>query len=120
MIEIKLNDPTDFLKIRETLTRCGIANSNEKILWQSCHIFHKQGRHFICHFKEMLQLDGLNVEISEEDYQRRDNIAHLLSCWNLCELLDDVATTETPNFRVIGHKESKSWSLKYKYRMGTR
>jgi len=118
MLEIKLKESTDFLKIRETLTRMGIANSNEKILWQSCHILHKQGSHYICHFKEMLQLDGLNVEISEEDYQRRNNIAHLLTMWSLCELVEAVEHSSTPNFRVIGHKESKDWTLKYKYRIG--
>ena len=118
MIEIKLNDSSDFLKIRETLTRCGIANANEKIMWQSCHILHQQGRYFICHFKEMLRLDGLQVEISEEDFQRRDNISHLISQWGLCELIDEVTPTEAPNFRVIGYKESKDWTLKFKYRIG--
>ncbi len=119
MIEITLNEPTDFLKIRETLTRCGIANSNEKVLWQSCHILHQAGKYFICHFKEMLQLDGLQVEISEEDYQRRDNISYLIAQWGLCKLVDEVKPSETPNFRVIGYKESKDWTLTYKYRIGS-
>lgn len=118
MIEIKLHEDADFLKIRESLTRMGIANNSEKILWQSCHILQKRGQLFICHFKELLKLDGLDVEITEEDLHRRNNIAHLLSAWNLCELVEPVEHSETPNFRVIGHKESKSWDLRYKYRIG--
>lgn len=122
MIEIKLRHPEDFLKVKETLTRMGIANNKEKVLYQSCHILQKQGRYFIVHFKEMLKLDGRQVTIDEEDIVRRDSIAQLLVQWNLITLapevdLDDLYEMEN-NFRVISYKQKDEWRLVHKYSIG--
>lgn len=121
MIEIKLNKPEDFLKIKETLTRMGIANNVEKTLWQSCHILQKQGRYYIVHFKEMLKMDGRKVNIDEEDLIRRDSIAQLLEDWQLLEICPgqriDMAEMEN-NFRVISFKQKAEWKLIHKYNIG--
>lgn len=121
MIEIKLKQPEDFLKVKETLTRMGIANNKEKVLYQSCHILQKQGRYFIVHFKEMLKMDGRQVNIDEEDYVRRDSITQLLEDWQLLEICpgqrSDMFEMEN-NFRVIAHKQKHEWKLIHKYSIG--
>ena len=118
MIKIKIKYD-DFLKVKETLTRMGIANSKDKVLYQSCHILHKRNEYYITHFKELLALDGLNVKMTEEDIQRRDSIAIMLQSWNLIEIYNDNELSElTNNFRVISHKDSKNWKLMSKYHIG--
>lgn len=121
MIQIDLLDPENFLKIRETLTRMGIANNQTKTLYQSCHILQKQGNYFIVHFKELLKLDGRVVDITEEDTIRRNNMACLLEEWGLCEIhqsVGDLATTPDNNFRIISHKQKEEWKLVHKYAIG--
>ncbi|QQK88127.1 translational repressor of early genes [Providencia phage PSTRCR_127] len=118
MVEITLNTPDDFLKIRETLTRIGIANNTKKIIWQSCHILQKQGKYFIVHFKELLKLDGRIVDITDEDIKRRNNIAGLLEDWGLCNIVSDVTITDEHNFRVISFQQKKDWTLVHKYKIG--
>lgn len=120
MIEIKLKTDEDFLKIRETLTRIGIANNTKKELYQSCHILQKQGRYFIVHFKELLKLDGRVVDITKEDELRRNNIACLLEDWELCDIIStqDFPTTPDNNFRVISFAQKKDWKLIHKYKIG--
>ncbi len=121
MIEIKLKKPEDFLKVKETLTRMGIANNKDKVLYQSCHILQKQGKYYIVHFKEMLRMDGRQVDIDGEDYQRRDSIAQLLEDWGLI-VIEDSAREDlfglTNNFRVISFKQKDDWTLKAKYTIG--
>lgn len=121
MIEIKLKNPEDFLKVKETLTRMGIANNKDKVLYQTCHILQKQGKYYIVHFKEMLRMDGRQVDIDGEDYQRRDSIAQLLEDWGLI-VIEDSAREDlfglTNNFRVISFKQKDDWTLKAKYTIG--
>lgn len=121
MIEIKLKNPEDFLKVKETLTRMGIANNKDKVLYQSCHILQKQGKYYIVHFKEKLRMDGRQVDIDGEDYQRRDSIAQLLEDWGLI-VIEDSAREDlfglTNNFRVISFKQKDDWTLKAKYTIG--
>lgn len=121
MFEIKLRHPDDFLKIAETLTRIGIASNKEKILYQSCHILQKGGRYYIVHFKELLMLDGREVDFTMEDRMRRNNIARLLCEWELCD--DAEPSKERPysatnNFRILSFKQKEDWTLRYKYRIG--
>jgi hypothetical protein len=120
MIEITLKQPEDFLKVKETLTRMGIANNKAKVLYQSCHILQKQGRYYVVHFKEMLRMDGRQVDIDGEDYQRRDSIAQLLEDWGLVDIISDKNELFelTNNFRVISFKQKDDWSLKSKYTIG--
>lgn len=119
MIEIKLKQPEDFLKVKETLTRMGIANNKDKVLYQSCHILQKQGRYYIVHFKEMLRMDGRPVEISDEDILRADSITQLLEDWGLIEICEgEVYDAMTNNFRVISFKQKSEWTLKSKYTIG--
>lgn len=119
MIEIELINPENFLKIKETLTRCGIANNRDKTLYQSCHILQKKGRYYIVHFKELLKLDGRSVIMTEEDELRRNNIAKLLTQWKLCELVNpDIKTTEINNFRVLRFDQKSEWKLIEKYSIG--
>lgn len=120
MIEITLKQPEDFLKVKETLTRMGIANNKDKILYQSCHILQKQGKYYIVHFKEMLKLDGRPVIIDSEDYIRRDSIAQLLQGWGLLDIVTpDVHLAEMQNnFRVITFQQKSEWTLKSKYTIG--
>lgn len=121
MIEIILKTPEDFLKVKETLTRMGIANNKDKVLYQSCHILQKQGLYYIVHFKEMLRMDGRVVDIESEDYQRRDSIALLLEKWALLDIKEssrDTLFDMTNNFRVISFKQKDEWSLKSKYTIG--
>lgn len=109
MIEITLKKPEDFLKVKETLTRMGIANNKDKVLYQSCHILQKKGLYYIVHFKEMLRMDGRQVEMTEEDEVRRDSIAWLLEDWGLIEIVPGQRTFMkdlTNNFRVISFKQN--------------
>ena len=123
MVEVYLTDPDDFLKVRETLTRIGVASRKEKKVYQSCHILHKQGRYFIVHFKELFSLDGKKSNITLNDIQRRNRIAKLLSDWNLVEVVDsekilDVAPLN--QIKVLSYKEKGDWILEPKYNIGGR
>lgn len=122
MIEISLNTPDDFLKVRETLTRIGVASKKDKKLFQSCHILHKQNRYFIVHFKELFALDGKSTNFSEDDIARRNTIANLLCEWKLYKLTDP-QKTKTPiapisQIKVLSHKEKSEWILEQKYNIG--
>ena len=121
MVEISLGEPDDFLKVRETLTRIGVASRKEKKLYQSCHILHKQGKYFIVHFKELFALDGKKANLSINDVQRRNRIIQLLSDWGLVSLKDvniisEIATLN--QIKVISYKEKGSWTLETKYNIG--
>ena len=119
MIEVKLNEPDDFLKVRETLTRIGVASRKEKKLYQSCHILHKQGKYYIVHFKELFALDGKDTNINQNDIERRNSIASLLSDWGLIELMGE-AEPKAPlsQIKVIAFKEKDEWELETKYNIG--
>ena len=117
LIEIKLAKPDNFLKIRETLTRIGIASNKDKKLYQSCHILQKQGRYFIVHFKELLRLDGRVVDFTDDDKNRRNDITMLLSDWNLCEVLSDMKAPRHNFFRVLSFSLKHEWELIYKYKL---
>jgi hypothetical protein len=122
MIEIKLRSAEDFLKIRETLTRIGVASRRDKVLFQSCHILHKQGRYYIVHFKELFALDGKPTNFSDEDKARRNTIANLLAEWELIDIVD-VERTKDPvaplnQVKILAHKEKNEWKLEAKYNIG--
>ena len=119
MLEVKLKEPDDFLKVRETLSRIGVASRKERKLYQSCHILHKQGRYFIVHFKELFALDGKDTNINQNDIERRNSIASLLSDWGLIELMG-VAEPKAPlsQIKVIAFKEKNEWDLETKYNIG--
>lgn len=121
MLEVTLNEPDDFLKVRETLTRIGVASRKDKKLYQSCHILHKQGRYFIVHFKELFVLDGKPSTITENDIQRRNTIAVLLSDWGLVSINNtEQAKNRAPlrQIKVIAFKERDEWELCPKYNIG--
>jgi len=121
MIEVRLKNPEDFLKIRETLTRIGVASRKDQILYQSCHILHKQKRYFIVHFKELFALDGKPTNFTDDDLMRRNTIANLLAEWGLVELVDPSATTNVApisQIKVLSHKEKDDWTLEAKYSIG--
>ncbi len=121
MLEVTLNEPDDFLKIRETLTRIGVASRKDQKLYQSCHILHKQGRYFIVHFKELFLLDGKPSNLIENDIQRRNTIATLLSDWGLVTMLKPSQAKDTAPLRqikVIPFKEKSQWELCPKYNIG--
>ena len=121
MLEVSLNEPDDFLKIRETLTRIGVASRKDQKLYQSCHILHKQGRYFIVHFKELFLLDGKPSNLIENDIQRRNTITTLLSDWGLVSMLKpDLAKDTAPlrQIKVIPFKEKSQWELCPKYNIG--
>jgi hypothetical protein len=125
LVEVTLNQQDDFLKVRETLTRIGVASKKEKILYQSCHILHKQGRYYIVHFKELFALDGKPTDISENDLSRRNAIANLLEDWGLITLVDKKSTqTPEPIFlsqiKILSHKEKNEWQLIPKYNIGNK
>tara|TARA_R100000008_G_scaffold75288_1_gene54438 strand:+ start:1309 stop:1746 length:438 start_codon:yes stop_codon:yes gene_type:complete len=123
MIEVSLNEPDDFLKVRETLTRIGVASRKEKKLYQSCHILHKQGRYYIVHFKELFALDGKRANITVNDVQRRNRIIRLLQDWGLITVLkqDDVVDIAPLNqIKVLAYKEKGDWILEQKYNIGKR
>ena len=121
MLEVQLKEPDDFLKVRETLTRIGVASRKDKKLFQSCHILHKQGRYFIVHFKELFALDGKEAHISDNDCERRNTIAHLLSDWGLIAILNTaIAEKKAPlsQIKVLAFKEKGEWDLQAKYNIG--
>jgi|TARA_B100000035_G_scaffold219067_1_gene187913 hypothetical protein len=121
MIEVTLNEPDDFLKVRETLTRIGVASRKEKKIYQSCHILHKQGRYYIVHFKELFALDGKHANLTVNDVQRRNRIINLLADWGLItivnpELIVDVAPLN--QIKVLSYKDKGDWTLETKYNIG--
>ena len=121
MLEVTLKQPDDFLKIRETLSRIGVASRKDKTLFQSCHILHKQGKYYIVHFKELFALDGKKATLIENDVQRRNTIAVLLQDWNLLTIVKaDEATNKAPlsQIKIIAFKEKKEWNLQAKYNIG--
>jgi hypothetical protein len=121
MVEVLLNEPDDFLKVRETLTRIGVASRKEKKLYQSCHILHKQGRYFIVHFKELFALDGKHANLTVNDVQRRNRIAKLLADWGLIAIVspDAVADIAPLNqIKVLAYKDKGEWILEQKYNIG--
>jgi|TARA_R110002153_G_scaffold122499_1_gene268424 hypothetical protein len=119
MLEVGLKEPDDFLKVRETLSRIGVASRKERKLYQSCHILHKQGRYFITHFKELFALDGKVVNLSENDIARRNTIANLLKDWGLVDIIG-IAEPVAPlsQIKVLSFKEKNEWELSTKYNIG--
>lgn len=123
MVEVRLKQPDDFLKVRETLTRIGVASRAEKKLYQSCHILHKQGKYYITHFKELFLLDGKTANFSDNDIQRRNRIAKLLEDWGLVEVVNSELIEEVApigEIKILPHKEKKEWHLLAKYTIGSR
>jgi len=123
MVEVLLKQPDDFLKVRETLTRIGVASRTENKLFQSCHILHKQGRYYIVHFKELFLLDGKESNFSENDMQRRNKITSLLSDWGLIEVVDTSKIGDMSSIsqiKIIPHKEKTNWELVAKYSIGSK
>ena len=123
MVEVTLNEPDDFLKVRETLTRIGVASRKEKKIYQSCHILHKQGRYFLVHFKELFALDGKHANLTSNDVQRRNRIAQLLVDWGLvgivsAESIQDVAPLN--QIKVLSYKDKGEWILETKYNIGSK
>ena len=123
MIEVTLNEPDDFLKVRETLTRIGVASRKEKKIYQSCHILHKQGRYYLVHFKELFALDGKHANLTSNDVQRRKRIAQLLSDWGLVEVLNtdqikDIAPLN--QIKVLAYRDKGDWILETKYNIGSK
>ena len=121
MVEVTLNEPDDFLKVRETLTRIGVASRKEKKLYQSCHILHKQGRYYIVHFKELFALDGKHANLTTNDVQRRNRIARLLGDWGLISVVDiDSVSDIAPlnQIKVLAYKDKNDWVLEQKYNIG--
>ena len=123
MIEVRLKQPDDFLKVRETLTRIGVASRNENKLYQSCHILHKQGRYYIVHFKELFLLDGKESNFSDNDVQRRNKITKLLSDWGLVEIVNETLVEDASSIsqiKIITYKEKGEWELVPKYSIGSK
>ncbi|ADO99413.1 translation repressor [Synechococcus phage Syn19] len=121
MVEVNLKEPDDFLKVRETLTRIGVASRKEKKLYQSCHILHKKGQYYIVHFKELFALDGKKVNLSENDIQRRNRIVKLLSDWGLVEIVKEAVVSDAAplsQIKVIAYKDKGEWILESKYNIG--
>jgi len=125
LVEVTLDQQDDFLKVRETLTRIGVASKKDKTLFQSCHILHKQGRYYIVHFKELFALDGKPTDLTENDLSRRNAIANLLEDWGLVKLVNP-KSTETPEpiflsqVKILSHKEKHDWQLVPKYNIGNK
>ena len=120
-LEVLLIQPDDFLKVRETLTRIGVASRKDKILFQSCHILHKQGKYYIVHFKELFALDGKQADITDNDLERRNTIAKLLSDWGLVKIIENNKFTELAplsQIKVISYKDKHEWDLQTKYNIG--
>ena len=121
MLEVTIKQPDDFLKIRETLTRIGVASRKDKTLYQSCHILHKQGKYYITHFKELFALDGKKATLTENDIQRRNTISILLQDWNLIDIVNkSEAENKAPlsQIKVLPFKEKKEWNLSAKHNIG--
>ena len=121
MVEVMLNEPDDFLKVRETLTRIGVASRKEKKLYQSCHILHKQERYFIVHFKELFALDGKHANLTLNDVQRRNRITRLLADWGLISVVKEDSVSDIAplnQIKVLAYKEKQDWILETKYNIG--
>ena len=123
MVEVTLGEPDDFLKVRETLTRIGVASRKERKIYQSCHILHKQGKYFIVHFKELFALDGKNTNLSTNDLQRRNRIVQLLLDWGLVSIVEEskekiVDLAPLNQIKVLSFKEKNEWTLESKYNIG--
>ena len=119
MLEIGLKEPDDFLKVRETLSRIGVASRKERKLYQSCHILHKQGRYFIVHFKELFALDGKNTNLTENDISRRNTIAKLLLDWGLVNIISEIGeAAPLSQIKVLSYAEKNDWVLETKYNIG--
>jgi hypothetical protein len=123
MVEVFLNEPDDFLKVRETLTRIGVASRKERKIYQSCHILHKQGRYYLVHFKELFALDGKHANLTVNDVQRRNRIAQLLADWGLITIKDvtkiqDIAPLN--QIKVLSYKDKDEWILETKYNIGSK
>jgi 2-polyprenyl-6-methoxyphenol hydroxylase-like FAD-dependent oxidoreductase len=123
MVEVILNEPDDFLKVRETLTRIGVASRKEKKLYQSCHILHKQGRYFIVSFKELFALDGKHANLTVNDVQRRNRIVQLLADWGLITVVDETKIQDIAplnQIKVLSYKDKGEWTLETKYNIGAK
>ena len=123
MIEVTLNEPDDFLKVRETLTRIGVASRKEKKIYQSCHILHKQGRYYIVHFKELFALDGKHANLTQNDVQRRNRIIQLLCDWGLVTVIKPEKVTDIAplnQIKVLSYKDKGDWILETKYNIGAK
>ena len=119
MLEVTLKEPDDFLKVRETLSRIGVASRKERTLYQSCHILHKQGRYFIVHFKELFALDGKDTNLSENDIARRNTIANLLNDWGLIEVKGNIEPmAPLSQIKILSFREKDEWTLETKYNIG--
>ena len=122
MVEVKLRSAEDFLEIREPVTRIGVASRRDKVLFQSCHILHKQGRYYIVHFKELFALDGKPTNFSDEDKARRNTITNLLAEWELVDIVNTERTNDIVaplnQIKIIAHKEKNEWKLEAKYNIG--
>lgn len=121
MVEVTLKEPDDFLKVRETLTRIGVASRKEKKIYQSCHILHKQGKYYIVHFKELFALDGKKSNLFNNDVQRRNRIAQLLSDWGLITVVDSEKISDAAplsQIKVLSYKDKGDWTLESKYNIG--
>ena len=121
MVEVTLNQPDDFLKVRETLTRIGVASRKDKTIYQSCHILHKQGRYYIVHFKELFALDGKRANIFLNDIQRRNRITKLLQDWGLVGVVDEAQIEDAAplsQIKVLSYKDKHEWTLESKYNIG--
>ena len=121
MVEVSLGEPDDFLKVRETLTRIGVASRKEKKLYQSCHILHKQGRYYIVHFKELFALDGKHANLTSNDVQRRNRITRLLADWGLISVVKSEAVADIAplnQIKVLSYKDKGDWILEQKYNIG--
>ena len=121
MVEVVLNEPDDFLKVRETLTRIGVASRKEKKIYQSCHILHKQGRYYIVHFKELFALDGKHANLTVNDVQRRNRIINLISDWGLVTIVKPDSITDVAplnQIKVLSYKDKEEWILESKYNIG--
>jgi hypothetical protein len=121
MVEVVLNEPDDFLKVRETLTRIGVASRKEKKIYQSCHILHKQGRYYIVHFKELFALDGKHANLTVNDLQRRNRIVNLISDWGLVTIVKPDSVTDVAplnQIKVLSYKDKDDWTLESKYNIG--
>jgi hypothetical protein len=121
MLEVELKEPDDFLKVRETLSRIGVASRKERTLYQSCHILHKQGRYFIVHFKELFALDGKDTNLSENDIARRNTITNLLKDWELIDIIGVVGeVAPLSQIKVLSFREKNEWTLETKYNIGSK
>ena len=119
MLEVGLKEPDDFLKVRETLSRIGVASRKEKKLYQSCHILHKQGRYFIVHFKELFALDGKNTNLTENDISRRNTITNLLKDWGLVNIISEIGeVAPLSQIKILSYAEKNDWILETKYNIG--